>query len=136
MTAATDQLPRWSVSDLHESFDARSFLTALESAGSAADRTIALFDEHGVPAGYVFRAPEMLADPHFAARESIVRMEHPTLGEFPMQGVFPKFKTRPLAPRSLAPGLGEHTREVLAEWLELDEDMITKLSDSGVIGAT
>lgn len=101
-----------------------------------AEHLLALFDEHGVPSGYVFRAPEMLADPHFEARESIVRLEHPVLGEFPMQGVFPKFRTHPLRPRTLAPELGEHTREVLLHWLDMDEDMIAKLSATGVIGPT
>ena len=38
-------LPRWSVSDLHESFESRSFLDAMERARADADRLVALFDE-------------------------------------------------------------------------------------------
>ncbi len=38
-------LPRWSVSELHESFDSRSFLDEMERARADADRLIALFDE-------------------------------------------------------------------------------------------
>ncbi len=38
-------LPRWSVADVHESLDARSFTDALEQAGADADRLVALFDE-------------------------------------------------------------------------------------------
>ncbi len=41
-------LPRWSVSDVHESLDARSFLDAQEQAGAEVDRLIALFDEHAI----------------------------------------------------------------------------------------
>jgi formyl-CoA transferase len=32
---------------------------------------------HSVPNGWIYRAPEMLADPHFAARNAIVRVHHP-----------------------------------------------------------
>ncbi len=39
------ELPRWSVADVHESLDARSFTDALELARSDADRLVALFDE-------------------------------------------------------------------------------------------
>jgi pepF/M3 family oligoendopeptidase len=40
-----EELPRWSVADVHESLDARSFTDALEQAGADADRLVALFDE-------------------------------------------------------------------------------------------
>jgi len=43
-------LPRWSVADVHESLDSRSFADALEQAGADADRLVALFDELGVRA--------------------------------------------------------------------------------------
>lgn len=39
------ELPRWSVADVHESLDSRSFTDALERAGADADRLVALFDE-------------------------------------------------------------------------------------------
>ncbi|MEE9249785.1 MAG: CoA transferase, partial [Alphaproteobacteria bacterium] len=35
-----------------------------------------LLNKHGVPNGHIYRAPEMLEDPHFAAREAIVRVTH------------------------------------------------------------
>jgi len=50
---------------------------------------------HGVPASKVYRAPEMLADPHFAAREAIVTLPHPRRGEVAMQNVFPKLSRTP-----------------------------------------
>jgi len=45
-----DNLPRWSVTDLHESFDARSFVDAMERTGADATRLEALFEEHGIRA--------------------------------------------------------------------------------------
>jgi pepF/M3 family oligoendopeptidase len=43
-------LPRWSVADVHQSFDARSFTDAMESAGAGVTRLEALFEEHNVRA--------------------------------------------------------------------------------------
>ncbi len=51
MTTTDDlALPRWSVADVHESLDARSFADALERAGADAQRLVALFDELGIRA--------------------------------------------------------------------------------------
>jgi pepF/M3 family oligoendopeptidase len=43
-------LPRWSVSDLHESFDSRSFSDAMERVGAEVSRLEALYDELGIRA--------------------------------------------------------------------------------------
>lgn len=52
MTSTQKQtaLPRWSVADVHQSFDARSFSDAMESAGAGITRLEALFEEHNVRA--------------------------------------------------------------------------------------
>ena len=47
---STTELPRWDVSDIHESFEARSFVDAMERAGADVARLQALFDEHGIRA--------------------------------------------------------------------------------------
>lgn len=46
----TDELPRWSVADVHESFTARTFLAAMDRAGADTDRLEALFDEYAIRA--------------------------------------------------------------------------------------
>ena len=43
-----EDLPRWSVSDLHESFDARSFADSMDRASADVTRLEALFNEHGI----------------------------------------------------------------------------------------
>ena len=43
-------LPRWSVADVHQSFDARSFTDAMEAAGAGVTRLEALFEKHNVRA--------------------------------------------------------------------------------------
>jgi oligoendopeptidase F len=44
------ELPRWSVADVHESLEARSFVDAMERLGAETTRLVALFDEHDVRA--------------------------------------------------------------------------------------
>jgi len=48
MSDTTQTLPRWSVADVHESFEARSFVDALEQADADATRLAALFEEHDI----------------------------------------------------------------------------------------
>lgn len=72
----------------------------------------------GVPAGRVFDAEDMLADPHFAAREALVTVADEELGEIRMQGVFPKLSATPGSVRRPAPlTVGQDTDNVLRRWL-------------------
>jgi pepF/M3 family oligoendopeptidase len=51
MSDTTETLPRWSVADVHESFESRSFIDALEQVGADSTRLAALFDEHDIRGG-------------------------------------------------------------------------------------
>ena len=98
------------------------------------DEVEALLIEHGVPAGKIYRAPDMLADPHFAAREAIVRLAHPRWGEVAMQNVFPKLSRTPGAVRSIAPqSVGEHNAEIWGGLLGLSVAEMSALALRGVI---
>ena len=48
MSQITEALPRWSVADVHDSFESRSFVDALEQVGADSTRLAALFDQHGI----------------------------------------------------------------------------------------
>ncbi|MDQ2679068.1 MAG: CoA transferase [Actinomycetota bacterium] len=93
----------------------------------------AVLNEHDVPNGKIYTAPDMLADAHFAAREAIVTMAHPQLGDFPMQNVVPKLSDTPGEVRWVGPELGEHTDEVLAEVLDIPAARAAELRAAGVI---
>ena len=95
----------------------------------------ALMLKHGVPAGRIYKPADMLADPHFAAREALIRFEdHPRFPGLAMQNVFPKLSATPGAVRSIAPQtVGEHNVEVLGGRLGMDTDEITRLQTAGVI---
>lgn len=111
-------------------------LDAIVGAWVATKATVELLDlmeEAGVPAGRIYQSKDMVADPHFAAREAIVRLAHPVLGEFPMQAVFPRLSGTPGAVRSVAPALGAHNSEIWGERLGLSDEQLARLRDAGVI---
>ena len=75
----------------------------------------------------------MLTDPHFRARQAIVRMAHPEFGEIPMQNVVPRLSGTPGTIRSLGPGLGQHNAEIYTGLLGLTSEQTTGLAAAGVI---
>ena len=93
---------------------------------------LARCEEHGVPCGPVNTARDMLADAHIAAREAIIKVAHPLLGEVPMQGVFPKLSDTPGRVDRAGPALGENTSEILAA-IGYDEKAQAGLRQEGVI---
>ena len=109
-------------------------LDALIGAWTAtldAEALLALMETSGVAAGRVYRAPDMLADPQFAAREAIVEVSHPVFGGVKMQNAFPKLADTPGGVRWPGPALGEHTDAVLAERAGLSPDDLKDLRGRG-----
>jgi formyl-CoA transferase/succinyl-CoA--D-citramalate CoA-transferase len=98
------------------------------------DEVLAVLDEHGVPAGRIFTAPDMLHDQHYLAREMIQRVTSAQGWEVPMTGVVPRFMSTPGTIRHAGPLLGEHTDAVLADLLDLDASELADLRAAGVTG--
>jgi formyl-CoA transferase len=94
---------------------------------------VELLAEVGVPAGLVYRAPEMLMDPHFQARDAIVRVADPRFGTIAMQNAFPRMSESPGKVRHGGPLLGEHTEKVLRERLGMTDEDIKLLQQEHVI---
>ena len=99
----------------------------------SADQIQALMDRHSVPAGKIFTAKEMLSDPHFAARQSIVAVADPALGEVQMQNVFPRLSVTPGGIDWTGPDLGQHNQEIFSDLLGLSADQIATLHERKVI---
>lgn len=103
------------------------------SSTVAADDLLAILHEGGVPAGRIFRAKDMFADPQFAARDAIVRLTHPDFGEFAMHNVFPRLSETPGRVRHVGPKLGEHNKEIYQGLLGMDDGEMSSLTAAGVI---
>jgi formyl-CoA transferase len=86
-----------------------------------------------VPSGLIYRAADMLDDPHFAAREAIVTTAHPQFGTLRMQNVAPRLSATPSAIRTPAPQIGQHNDEIYGALLGLDPEARASLRRRGVI---
>jgi len=74
--------------------------------------------EAGVPAGRIYDAEDMMADPHFTAREALVTVPDKEFGEVTMQGVFPKMSKTPGSVRRPAPlTVGQDSDNIIERWL-------------------
>ena len=71
-----------------------------------------LFNEAGIPSGPILTIEEMFQHPQSAAREMLVKMAHPALGEFKTTGLGVKLSDTP-GRITRPPLVGEHTDEVL-----------------------
>ena len=97
------------------------------------DALEALCEVGGVPCGRIYRAPDMLTDAQFIARDAIIEVEHPVLGPFKMQNVFPKLSETPGNVRWTGPEMGSHTDDVLGNMLGYDAARIKALKVAGTI---
>jgi formyl-CoA transferase len=89
---------------------------------------------HSIPAGRVYRAPDMIEDPHFKAREAIIEVETERFGPLRMQSSFPRLSATPGSVRRPAPSIiGQHNAEVYGDLLGLGEADLAKLAEQGVI---
>ena len=92
-----------------------------------------LMDKFGVPAGLIYRPPDMLEDPHFKARDAIVTTQHPHFGDLKMQNVAPKLSETPGGIRSAAPEMGQHNEEVYLKLMGMDPARFDALKSRKVI---
>jgi len=104
------------------------------SKNLSVDQVEQLMLEHAVPSGKIYRAQEMLEDPHFAAREAIIDVPTEQWPNLKMQNVFPKLSKTPGSVRWAGPEiLGQHNDEVLTEVLDFNPDQIQALKDKSII---
>jgi formyl-CoA transferase len=92
-----------------------------------------MMSEYGIPSGKIYRAPEMLEDAHFKAREAIIKTQHPKFGELLMQNVAPKLSVTPGSIRLPGPELGQHNDEIYRNVLNYDDDRLAALAAAGII---
>jgi len=97
------------------------------------DEWIAAFDSAGVPVGPVHTIGEALEHPQTLARDMVVDLTHPRAGPTKALGCPLHFSATPTRVSRPAPLLGEHTREVLAEYGYTPAE-IDALIAEGVVG--
>ncbi|MBT3659563.1 MAG: CoA transferase [Rhodospirillaceae bacterium] len=86
-----------------------------------------------VPSGPINSIADIFADPHFRARDDLLAVNVPTIGEVTVPGVYPKLSATPGSVDSLGPELGNANEEVYGGQLGLSADDMAALKDKGVI---
>jgi succinate---hydroxymethylglutarate CoA-transferase len=102
-------------------------------AHGAADIWLDKLKAVGVPCGKINSVAEALDDPHTAARRMVETVEHPVIGTLKMLGIPFKFSDTACSVRRAPPTLGQHSEEVLAKELGLDQQAIAQLRREKVI---
>jgi formyl-CoA transferase len=85
-------------------------------ASNTTKHFVAAIREVNVPVSAVRSVPEVLNDPQVRAREMVVSVEHPSIGEVRLLGIPFKFSDTPARVTRHPPLLGEHSAEVRAEF--------------------
>lgn len=87
----------------------------------------------GVPAYVVARATDLHEDPQLLAREFFVELDHPRIGRVRFDGPVTRFSATPARPTHAGPTIGQHTFEVLQDWLGYDDLEIAQLAEAGIL---
>ena len=87
------------------------------------DDVLTLLGNAKVPAGKVYTAKDIAEDPHYRARDMLLKQTTRDGEELEVPGIVPKLLGTPGSVRSSAPGLGDDTDAVLRELAFSDEDI-------------
>ncbi len=96
------------------------------------DDVLAALERAEVPAGRIYSVADIVADPHYQARDMLLQAQLPGGASVKMPGIVPKLSDTPGEVRWQGPALGEHTVSVLSELGFAHED-IERLRRAGAV---
>ena len=117
--------PRYATNALRQGSRAELYreITRRLSHGTR-EEWLARLKEHGIPAGPILDLKEAFASPLATARNMRVEVDHPRAGSISQVGAPWKLDGRSAPIRLAPPTLGQHTAEVLGDWLGYDREEI------------
>ena len=108
------------------------FLIAEWTRRRTQSEVLAAMEAAEVPAGRIYTAADIAADPHYLARGMLERISAADGEPLKVPGIIPKLSRTPGAIRTPAPRLGEHTDEVLRE-IGYGDAEISRLREANVV---
>jgi crotonobetainyl-CoA:carnitine CoA-transferase CaiB-like acyl-CoA transferase len=96
------------------------------------DEVLAILERAEVPAGRIYSVKDIVADPHYQARDMLLDTELPDGVHVKMPGIVPKLSETPGEVRWQGPALGEHTDSVLSA-LGVAAAEIAALRERGIV---
>ena len=97
------------------------------------DEWIDALEKIGVPCGPINTIDKVVNHPQVKAREMITQVVHQVTGAVEVPGVPIKLSDTPGDVDAPAPGLGEHTDEILTDMLKMSSDEMEQLRQEGII---
>ena len=94
-----------------------------------------LLRAHNVPVAPVRTLPEVVEDSHMHGRGTLQRVQHPEFGDVILPHSALRFEGEQRVPVQPSPRLGEHTYQVLSDWLAYDKAGVDVLLEQGVLEA-
>jgi crotonobetainyl-CoA:carnitine CoA-transferase CaiB-like acyl-CoA transferase len=94
---------------------------------------LAALRKSGIPATRVNNFRDLFDDQQVIANDLIAELPHPDWGLVKQSGMLMKFSATPGTIERAGPRLGEHTDEILREYLGYSPDKITTLRAAGII---
>jgi formyl-CoA transferase len=94
------------------------------------------FRTAGIPAGAIKQVGEVCEAPQLLDRGMVQSVSHRVSGDVRFIARPIRFEDQPPAPSTAPPLLGEHTTEVLSEWLAWDASRVAAFAGAGAFGST
>jgi len=94
---------------------------------------LALLESAGVPNGPINNIAQVFEEPQVKARGVKIELDHAAAGRLPLVASPMRFSGTPLDYRLAPPLLGEHTDQVLKDFLKLNDNEIAKLRSDGIV---
>ena len=98
------------------------------------DQAAELLKTNKIPAAPVRNLEEVTQDEHMHERGMLNNINHPTMGDVILPKSPIRFHKTPESELNIEPTIGQHTREVLVEWLKISGEKLDTLIRTGVIG--
>jgi crotonobetainyl-CoA:carnitine CoA-transferase CaiB-like acyl-CoA transferase len=98
-----------------------------------ASEVIEEFEQAQAAISPILSIADIFEDPQYAARSTIVSVDHPDLGPVRMQGIVPRLAATPGRVRTLGAKLGEHNHEIFCGELGMSDESLAALAEQGVI---
>ena len=96
------------------------------------EEVLARLEEAQVAVAPIYDIPDIFADPHFQARESLTCVEDADLGHIRLVNVVPRFSETPGRILTTGPALGEHNQAVYGD-LGITSEELEQLRQEGII---
>jgi len=103
------------------------------TAAHTSQQIISILESKKIPCGIAYTVAQVNNDENLKQREMFRKVHHEKYGDIDIPGFPFKFSEASGSIRMPAPGLGEHSRLILEQWLGYTSDMVQELYKKGII---